>query len=393
MKAMQIQRKRFSVAPMMDWTDRHYRYMARLLSARATLYTEMIHARAIIHGDRSRHLDFHASEHPLVLQLGGSDAAHLAEAARIGEDWGYDEINLNCGCPSDRVASGSFGACLMADPMHVGHLVRAMKDAVSVPVTVKCRIGIEGRGLASRTGYEDLLLFARKMQDSGCDGLIVHARIAVLGGLNPAQNREVPPLRYEDVYRLKEDMPGLRIEINGGIRSPQEIQTHLNGALDGVMVGRAAYERPALLCSVDSLVHEIAEGRSALRGGAAVMFSSPHSGPDNSNPELQEIDTGAPGFAVPTISPDRLEWVLDSMKEYILARYAEGVPPQRIVRHMLGLVHGLPGARLFRQGLSGNWQRNLNSAASLDRYLGSTFAVFCNQLREHQSSGSLILQP
>lgn len=389
---MEIQGKRFSVAPMMDWTDRHYRFMARLLSSRATLYTEMIHARAIIHGDRSRHLDFHFSEHPLALQLGGSDAGHLAQAASIGEDHGYDEINLNCGCPSDRVASGSFGACLMADPHHVGHLVRAMKDAVSVPVTVKCRIGIEGNGLTDRTGYNDLLLFARQMQDSGCDALIVHARIAVLGGLNPAQNREVPPLRYEDVYRLKEELPDLRIEINGGIRSAQDIQTHLSGLLDGVMVGRAAYERPALLCHVDSLLHGLGnEERAAPAGRAGVRNPFPPPHPYTANPGLRGEDR-APSEPSFLLSPDRLQAVLLAMKEYILERYAEGVPPQRIVRHMLGLVHGMPGARSFRQRLSGNWHRHLDGA-SLDSYLGRTFDEYCGQLRDHQSSGSLILQP
>ncbi len=321
---------------MMEWTDRHYRFMARQLSRKAVLYTEMIHANAIIHGDRQRFLDFHPQEQPVVLQLGGNDPATLAEAARWAERWGYSEVNLNCGCPSDKVASGSFGACLMANPDHVARLVESMKQAVSIPVTVKSRIGIEGKGMSAKSDYKDLQAFTHTMIEAGCDRLIVHARIAVLGGLNPAENRSVPPLRYEDVYRLKREYPDLPIELNGGLRSIDEMHKHLHAGLDGIMVGRAAYETPRILGHVDALL----ESESIVAG-------------DDLEP---------------------LPRVLDAMQQYILDRFEEGVSPTRIVRHMLGLFHGIPGARRMRQMLSGRWNAGLDDREKLRQYLSDVFA-------------------
>lgn len=327
---------------MMDWTDRHYRYMARQLSQKAVLYTEMIHARAIVHGDRSRFLDFHPEEQPLVLQLGGNEPDYLAEAARWAERWGYSEVNLNCGCPSDKVASGSFGACLMADPSQVGRLVESMKRAVSIPVTVKSRIGIEGKGMSPKSDYEDLRSFTQTMVEAGCDGLIVHARIAVLGGLNPAENRTVPPLRYDDVYALKAEYPELPIELNGGLRTLEEMHRHLHDGLDGIMVGRAAYETPRILGFIDSILDPACQ----LEDSMQAREKSDHS---------------------------HLIHVLDRMHGYILNRFEEGVPPSRIVRHMLGLFHGLPGARRIRQKLSGKWYAGLDNRMLLGRYLADVF--------------------
>ncbi|MFY8103268.1 MAG: tRNA dihydrouridine(20/20a) synthase DusA, partial [Ramlibacter sp.] len=231
---------------MMDWTDRHCRYFHRLLSRHARLYTEMVTTGALLHGDVPRHLDFNAEEHPVALQLGGSDPADLAKAARLGEQWGYDEINLNCGCPSDRVQRGAFGACLMAEPRLVADGVKAMVDAVSVPVTVKHRIGID------RTeSYEFVRDFVGTVAEAGCGVFIVHARNAWLQGLSPKENREVPPLRYEIVHRLKQEFPQLVIAINGGITQDTQVQAQLE-ALDGVMVGREAYHNPWWLASWDA---------------------------------------------------------------------------------------------------------------------------------------------
>ncbi len=237
--------RRLSVAPMMDWTDRHERFFLRLISRRALLYTEMITTGAILHGARDRLLAFHAAEHPVALQLGGSDPKALAECARIGADLGYDEINLNVGCPSDRVQTGRFGACLMLEPELVRDGVAAMRAAVSIPVTVKHRIGVD-----ARDSYDDLCRFVAVVAESGCTVFTVHARKAWLSGLSPKQNREIPPLSYETVYRLKRDFPQFTIVLNGGVRSLDEAAEELR-QVDGVMIGRAAYETPYMLAEAD----------------------------------------------------------------------------------------------------------------------------------------------
>ena len=234
-----------SIAPMMDRTDRHYRYFMRQITCRTLLYTEMITTQAIIHGDRHKLLDFSAEEKPLVLQLGGDNPTQLAECAKIGEDWGYDAINLNIGCPSPRVQSGNFGACLMTQPELVAAAVTAMQKVVSIPVTVKHRIGVD-----QCDRYEDMSNFVRIVSEAGCNNFSVHARKAWLQGLSPKENRHIPPLRYEDVYRLKQDFPHLFIEINGGITTLEQIKTHLQ-LVDGVMIGRAAYDRPYIFATVD----------------------------------------------------------------------------------------------------------------------------------------------
>jgi tRNA-dihydrouridine synthase A len=300
------QKYKFSVAPMMDWTDRHCRYFHRQLSKRARLYTEMITAAAIIHGDRQRLLASDPSAHPVALQLGGSDPRELAFAAEAGVTFGYDEINLNCGCPSDRVQSGRFGACLMAEPALVAECVFAMRRAVggSVPVTVKCRIGIDGQD--SETGFSR---FVETVARAGCTIFIVHARKAWLNGLSPKENREVPPLDYARVYRLKAAFPELTVVLNGGIASLDEAAAHLE-AVDGVMLGRAAYKSPALLANVDRL-----------------FFGDPAASP--------------PASAV-----------LDAMLDYSTAELARGTKLAAITRHMTGLLNGLPGARRFRRLLT-----------------------------------------
>ncbi|MCC0017307.1 MAG: tRNA dihydrouridine(20/20a) synthase DusA [Rhodobiaceae bacterium] len=295
---------RFSVAPMMDWTDRHCRAFHRVLTRRALLYTEMVTADAVIHGVRERLIGFGASEHPVALQLGGSEPGKLAEAARIGADFGYDEINLNCGCPSDRVQSGAFGACLMAEPDLVARCVATMKAAVSVPVTVKCRIGID-----DQDSEQALSTFARAVVDAGTDVLIVHARKAWLKGLSPRQNRDVPPLDYARVYRLKQAMPEVPVVINGGIASLDEAEAHL-AHVDGVMLGRTAYHDPWLLAGVDERI-----------------------------------------FGAPAPVTERAEAV-NAMLPYIADRLAQGDRLNRVVRHMLGLYAGVPGARAFRRILT-----------------------------------------
>ncbi len=234
-----------SIAPMMDRTDRHYRYFMRQISRHTLLYTEMITSQAIIHGDRSKLLDFSPEEKPLVLQIGGDNPALLAECAKIGADWGYDAINLNVGCPSPRVQSGNFGACLMTQPELVARAVAAMGQVVNIPVTVKHRIGVD-----ECDRYEDMVNFVRIVSEAGCTNFSVHARKAWLQGLSPKDNRNVPPLRYEDVYRLKQDFPHLFIEINGGIKTLNRVKTHLE-RVDGVMVGRAAYDRPYIFANAD----------------------------------------------------------------------------------------------------------------------------------------------
>lgn len=295
---------RFCVAPMMDWTDRHCRYFHRRLTRRARLYTEMITAPALVHGDVPRHLDFDPSESPVALQLGGSDPAGLARAARLGERWGYDEINLNCGCPSERVQTGSFGACLMAEPALVADCVRAMRDAVALTVSVKHRIGLdEGRD------YGFVRDFVGTVREAGCSTFIVHARNAVLKGLSPKENREIPPLRYEVVHRLKRDFPEATIVLNGGLADWRTIESELE-SVDGVMLGRTAYHDPFFLAQVD-----------------ARLFG----------------DEAPP--------PARAD-VVASMLPYVEAQLSRGTPLRAIVRHMLGLYHGCRGGRRYRQLLS-----------------------------------------
>ncbi len=300
---------RFSVAPMMDWTDRHCRFFHRILTRHALLYTEMVTANAVIHGDRERLLGFDPAEHPVALQLGGADAVALAEAARIGEAFGYDEINLNCGCPSDRVQGGQFGACLMAVPDQVARAVAAMKAAVAVPVTVKCRIGIDDQD--PETGLDR---FADAVVAAGADALIVHARKAWLQGLSPRENREIPPLDYDRVFRLKARLPQVPIAINGGIASLAEAEALLaprDGVrLDGVMLGRAAYQSPALLRDVD--------------------------------PVLFGTEPPVAGLAE----------TIEAFIPYVEARLAEGVRLSAMTRHILGLFQAVPGARQFRRHLS-----------------------------------------
>ncbi len=294
------------VAPMMDWTDRNCRFFHRQISQRTLLYTEMLTTGAVLHGDRERLLGFDAAEHPVALQLGGSDPAQLAAAARIGEEWGYDEINLNVGCPSDRVQSGRFGACLMAEPELVARLVGAMREAVRIPVTVKSRIAID-----ELEEWPTLENFVRLVSAAGCSRFIVHARKAWLQGLSPKENRDVPPLRYELVYRLKQEFPHLDISINGGIKTLDATAEHLRH-VDGVMIGRAAYENPYLLAEADRR------------------------------------------FFGATEAPRDRHAVVEAMLPYIEARMSQGAPLSAITRHMLGLFQGLPGARAWRRHLSEN---------------------------------------
>jgi tRNA-dihydrouridine synthase A len=297
--------RRFSVAPMMEWTDRHCRFFHRLLTRRALLYTEMLTTGAVLHGDRARLLRYDPAEHPLALQLGGSDPHALAACARIGADLGFDEINLNAGCPSDRVQEGRFGACLMAEPALVGDAVAAMKAAVSVAVTVKCRIGID-----EQDPEEALEVFACAVEQAGVDALIVHARKAWLKGLSPKENREIPPLDYARVYRLKAAHPRLPIVLNGGIASVEEVHAHL-AHVDGVMMGRAAYQEPWRLLAVDPLFFD-----------EAPRFASP-----------KEAAT--------------------ALIPYIERELAQGTRLHGITRHLHGLFRGVPGARAFRRYLAG----------------------------------------
>jgi tRNA-dihydrouridine synthase A len=293
-----------SVAPMMDWTDRHCRYFLRLLSKRARLYTEMITMQAILHGRAERLLAYDPAEHPIALQLGGSDPASLAACAKVGERFGYDEINLNVGCPSDRVQEGRFGACLMAEPELVAKCVAAMKDAVSVPVTVKTRIGID-----DKDSYEELARFVSLVKEAGCETLILHARKAWLKGLSPKENREVPPLRYDVALRLKGDFPSLPIVLNGGVKDLVQAESHLR-TFDAVMLGRAAYENPYLLAQVDGRLHGV----------------------------TGEI-------------PSRAE-IIERLKPYIEAELARGTRLHSITRHILGLFQGVRGGRAWRRTLS-----------------------------------------
>ncbi|MDM8546559.1 tRNA dihydrouridine(20/20a) synthase DusA [Candidatus Venteria ishoeyi] len=293
-----------SIAPMLDWTDRHERYFLRLISKHILLYTEMITTGALLYGEQKRFLQFNAEEHPVALQLGGSEPDALRQCAIMGEDWGYDEINLNVGCPSDRVLSGRFGACLMAEPELVAEGVAAMSDAVKVPVTVKTRIGID-----HQDSYAQLYHFIQSVAGAGCKIFIIHARKAWLKGLSPKQNREVPPLRYEVVHQLKQDFPDLQFVLNGGILSLEAAQAHLP-ALDGVMIGREAYQNPYMLANADKLFY----------------------GDDHPIPSRHEI--------------------IEALIPYVEKMQAEDVYLKHISRHILGLFHGVPGARRFRRYIS-----------------------------------------
>ncbi|MBH5366945.1 tRNA dihydrouridine(20/20a) synthase DusA [Bradyrhizobium glycinis] len=306
---------KFSCAPMMDWTDRHCRVFHRHLTRRGLLYTEMLTTGAVIHGDRERLLGFDAVEHPVALQLGGSDPRELAAAARIGEDFGYDEINLNVGCPSDRVKDGRFGACLMAEPELVARCVDAMKRVVAVPVTVKCRIGID-----DQDPEVALDALARAVVAAGCDALIVHARKAWLNGLSPKENRDIPPLDYDRVYRLKRAMPDVPVIINGGVRSVDEAKAHL-AHVDGVMLGRAAYQEPWRLLTVDREIF----------GGPV-----PHA---------------------------TMQDALEAMMSYIEEQLAHGTRLHAITRHFVGAFHAVPGARAFRRHLA---EQGVKPGAGLD---------------------------
>jgi tRNA-dihydrouridine synthase A len=288
---------------MMEWTDRHCRYFLRQISRHCRLYSEMVTSTALLRGDPERLLGFHPAEHPLALQLGGSDPGELAQAARLGAAFGYDEINLNLGCPSDRVRSGRFGACLMAEPERVADCVAAMTASVTVPVTVKTRIGID-----DQDSYEALAAFIERLAGAGCRRFIVHARKAILKGLSPKENRSIPPLRYDVVYRLKNDFPGLTIVLNGGIRHLEEAALHL-GHVDGVMVGREAYHNPWVLSRVDARF-----------------------------------------FADPGEVADRA-LIVERMLPYIERELSAGTELKHITRHMLGLFQGVPGARAWRRHL------------------------------------------
>jgi tRNA-dihydrouridine synthase A len=314
--------RRFSVAPMMDWSDRHCRTFWRLLSKQALLYTEMVTTGALIHGDRERFLRYNAQEHPLALQLGGSNPADLAQCAVWAEQWGYDEVNLNCGCPSDRVQSGMFGACLMAQPQLVADCIKAMQDACSIPVTVKHRIGID-----AMESWQEMADFVDIIAITGCKTFIVHARKAWLQGLSPKENREIPPLEYDWVYRLKRERPQLEIILNGGIKSLPDAQHHLEH-VDGVMLGREAYQNPYLLAAVDQ----------QLLGATTPVASR--------------------------------EQILLQLMPYVAEELAQGTALNHISRHLLGLFQGVPGARKFRRHISENAWREGAGIEVLETALG-----------------------
>jgi len=296
--------RRFCVAPMLDWTDRHYRYFARLISKRAVLYSEMITTGALLYGDRERYLQFSADEQPLALQLGGSNPEELAVCARMAEDYGYNEVNLNVGCPSDRVQNSMIGACLMAEKEKVRDCMTAMKEAVSIPVTIKHRIGID-----KKDSYDELVQFVSTVAESGVKTFIVHARKAILQGLSPKQNRDIPPLNYDYVYQLKRDFPHLEIILNGGIKTFTEIGTHLK-KVDGVMLGREAYQNPWMLSEVDNRLYQYA-----------------------------------------TYKQTRSD-IIHQLIPYIENELSQGQSLAYITRHILGLFHGQPGGKKFRRILS-----------------------------------------
>lgn len=334
MQSLESLKPRISVAPMMDWTTKDYRFFARLFNPNVVLYTEMVTTGAIIYGGANRHLDFNQQEHPIVLQLGGSNPQDLATCTKMAEDWGYNEVNLNVGCPSDRVQNNKIGACLMAEPNLVAECIHSMQKAVSIPVTVKHRIGID-----DMHSYEEMLHFVDTVAATGCTHFIVHARIAILQGLSPKENREVPPLRYEDVYRLKQERPHLTIEINGGIKTFEETQQHLQH-VDGVMIGREAYHNPYLLAEMG---------------------------------QLWNLET-----------PDRFE-IMQQMMPYIHQRVAEGAPLSIITRHILGLFQNLPGARKWRQALSGGNTKTIADIENAIQNIQTAMQRTEDYLKEHQN--------
>lgn len=305
---------------MMDCTDRHYRQLVRCLSQKTWLYSEMVTAGAVIHGDRDYLLGYHETQHPIVLQLGGSDPEQMAQAARVGESYGYDEININVGCPSNRVKSGNFGACLMKQPDLVAQCVQRMRAAVSVPITVKSRIGVD-----DLDHYDFLKDFVEKVQRAGCRHLLVHARKAWLSGLSPKENREIPPLCYETVYRLKQDFPGLHIGINGGIKTLDEAAEHLRH-VDEVMIGREAYSNPYLLAAVDARFHQ---GASALS----------------------------------------LHEVVARYRNYLVDELANGVRLRPLIKPLIGLFQGVAGAKAWRRTLSEGAGRSAAGAELVDEAL------------------------
>ncbi len=306
MKTQASLNRRLSVAPMMEWTTRDYRYFMRLLTRHTLLYTEMVTAAAVVHGDRERLLGFNAEEGPIAVQLGGSDPTLLAQAARHCEDFGYDEINLNVGCPSERVQSGSFGACLMAEPQLVADCVAAMQAEVKIPVTVKTRIGID-----DQDSYEFLSTFIDTVAATGCEHFIIHARKAFLKGLSPRENRDIPPLIYDRAYQVKRDFPQLEISINGGIQTLYEAQEHLE-KVDGVMIGRAAYHHPWRFSEADE-----------------VIFGQPRPSTAHSAHE-----------------------VVEAFLPYVETKFANGTHPKHVLRHIFNIFQGVPGARAFRRHLS-----------------------------------------
>ncbi|MDZ4727398.1 MAG: tRNA dihydrouridine(20/20a) synthase DusA [Leptospira sp.] len=311
-----------SIAPMMDWTDRHYRYFMRLITKKTLLYTEMVTTGAILRGkDRHRYLDFSPVEHPIALQLGGDDPLDLAECSKIGEDFGYDEINLNVGCPSDRVQSGAFGACLMKEPKRVADMIESMKKASKLPITVKHRIGVNGK-----ESLEDLVSFVQTIYDAGVDRIIIHARIAILEGLSPAENRTIPPLRYDDVYQIQKLFPNLPVAINGGIIDFDSANLHLEH-VNGVMIGRAAYENPYLFAKADSLFYH----------------------------------SNDPGYS--------REEVLQNLISYVQSLESSGTKLHHVMRHVLGLYHGMNGARMFRRFFSENMHRPDSSHQLISEFL------------------------
>lgn len=298
--------RKFCVAPMLDWTDRHTRFFLRLISRHALLYTEMVTTGALLHGNPARWLAYNTEEHPLALQLGGSNPQDLGKCAKLAEQWGYDEVNLNVGCPSDRVQEGAFGACLMATPTLVADGIKAMRDACNLPITVKCRIGID-----DQDEYSSLQEFVGTVNQAGCEIFIVHARKAWLKGLSPKENREIPPLNYPRIYQLKNDFPQLDIILNGGVTTLEDCEAHLHH-VDGVMVGREAYHNPWLLAEVDLRLY------------------------NDNHPLLTRED------------------IARKMLTYVECEYRAGLPVKHITRHILGLYHGIPGGRRWRRILSEN---------------------------------------
>ena len=328
---------RFCIAPMMDWTDRHERYLLRLISRRVRLYTEMVTTGALIHGDRERFLGHADAEHPLGLQLGGSDPADMARCAVIGQAAGFDEININVGCPSDRVQAGRFGACLMLEPDLVASCFSAMKAQVSIPVTVKCRLGVD-----EKDQFDDLIEFVDTVAGAGCSVFFVHARKAWLSGLSPRENREIPPLQYERVYALKERYPELTVVINGGITEMDQVIGHLE-KVDGVMVGREAYQNPWSLARVDE-----------------TLFDGLPDGKSRSD-------------------------VLDRYKQYMESQLKNGVPLKRMARHLLGLFQGQPGARVWRRALSDEAFRGGADLSAIERAEQQLDSV----LEKHMASAAI----